>query len=378
MPSDAEIARDLESLLDDSDPHGDPGAALVLADALLERDDLRGAAAALDRAFGLRPDDDGIARQRAEVLRQLTVVEHGLVFRYVPAGTFLQGSDRGDPDERPIHAVRLDDYWMTDVPITWSAYCDVLGWSPPPAGFPDDDEDVRTERFELFEANKIRLQYCETETEQAGDWHAHRPNDVWSSGETSEEIFGTVPRDAHNRPWTYDVKPMIAVSWQEANEFCEKLSTDALEYRLPTEREWERAARGGRIGASYPWGDDPPTDARCDFGHFGDWVIRPPRSFPPNGYGLHGMVGGVSEWTSTPYDAMAYSSDEPPGGVNEGTPRVLRGGSWADCAAAVTVSFRAARVGAAWGDEAWGNHLSPTIGFRVCRVEPEAGDPTNA
>lgn len=363
MPSDAEVQEDLERLLAECGTEGDAGAACVIADALLERDDLRGAAAALDRALGLRPDDEALGRQRGEVLRQLTVVEHGLVFRYVPAGTFLQGSDRGEPDERPVHEVRLDGYWVSDVPITWAAYCDVMGWSVPPEGFPDESElGERMQGFHLHESNKIRRQYCETGTERAGDWHAHHPG-------ANTDFFGTVPRDDPNRPWGYDVKPMVAVSWQEANEFCEALTTDAVEYRLPTESEWEKAARGGRIGDRYAWGDAPPTPELCDCDHFGDWVIRPPRSLPPNGYGLHGMCGGVSEWTADPYDALAYDGAFDELDCDDTSPRVLRGGSWADCTEAVTVSFRVPRTGGSWRDATWGRHLAPTIGFRIVRIE---------
>lgn len=227
--------------------------------------------------------------------------------------------------------------------------------------------------FHLAQANKIRMQYCESGTEQARDWHAHEsPETVWSSGETTEQIFGAVRRNDPSRPWTYDQKPMVSVAWQEALEFCEALSTDEIEYRLPTEAEWEKAARGGRINDPYPWGKERPTADLCDFGHFGDWKIQPPRSLPPNGYGLHGTSGGVSEWTSDVYDALAYHAGLPDLDVEDATPRVIRGGSWADCAEAVTVSHRTPRSGTVWRHDDWGQHFSPTIGFRVCRIERTA------
>src|SRR5262245_2516352 len=76
-----------------------------LADELGSAGDLHGAATALDRAFGLHPANPMIRQKRQELLDHLAVKEHGLVFRYIPAGTFLMGSTEGDPDEQPVHSV---------------------------------------------------------------------------------------------------------------------------------------------------------------------------------------------------------------------------------------------------------------------------------
>src|SRR5207245_2031851 len=134
-------------------------------------------------------------------------------------------------------------------------------------------------------------------------------------------------------------------------------------YGLPSEAEWERAARGGLIGQRYSWGDERPDPSRCDFDHFEEFHLAEPRSLPPNGYGLYGMCGGVSEWTSSPYDALAYHPRRPDGGPNP-TNRVLRGGSSADGAEAVTVSFRATIVG--WDPETdvpYDDADNPNVGF---------------
>ncbi|MCA9687407.1 MAG: SUMF1/EgtB/PvdO family nonheme iron enzyme, partial [Myxococcales bacterium] len=113
-----------------------------------------------------------------------------------------------------------------------------------------------------------------------------------------------------------------------------------------------------------------PDRSRCDFDHFGDFVIADPRSLPPNGYGLHGMAGGVWEWTSTIYDALGYHRPgvEPDLSIlGEDPPqRVLRGGSWSDSAAAVTVSFRHALVGESWR-RGWTDAFNPNVGFRLVR-----------
>src|SRR5262249_4847099 len=76
---------------------------VAIADYFLVREDRAAAAVALDRAFGLAPDNSDIARQRAVILDELALREHDLAWRYVPAGTFLMGSATGDPDERPVH-----------------------------------------------------------------------------------------------------------------------------------------------------------------------------------------------------------------------------------------------------------------------------------
>jgi formylglycine-generating enzyme required for sulfatase activity len=151
------------------------------------------------------------------------------------------------------------------------------------------------------------------------------------------------------------------------------------------------------IGNKYSWGDDPPTPERCDFGHFGRYEIGNPRGYPANGYGLFGMCGGVWEWTSTLYDALAYANRA--AGDLDATPldgrpdvrlvalndyrrratvdpkllevphlRVLRGGSWADGAAAVTVSIRMAREGWGWKSGHWSNSDTPNVGFRLVRM----------
>ncbi|HEX2314906.1 MAG TPA: SUMF1/EgtB/PvdO family nonheme iron enzyme [Thermomonospora sp.] len=328
-------------LLDDHGPDGDPRALLRAARELEAAGDDRLAATAYDRAHGLDPSDTEVAEARAALLDRLAVIEHGLRFRYVPAGTFLMGSETGDPDESPVHPVRLGGYWMAETPLSWAAYCDLMGWEPPPNGRPLEELEFGP-GFHLHEENKIRLQYCEDATVRAVDWHAHAAGQKWvRKGQEldASELFGHPPREDPGRPYRYDTKPMVAVSWQEAEALCERLTTDAVRYRLPTEAEWEKAARGGLIGRRHPWGDEPPTPDRCDFGRFDAFSILPMRSLPPNGYGLYAMTGSVWEWTSSWYDAHSYRE----GPAATGEERVLRGGSWADCAEVVTVSFRMSR-----------------------------------
>jgi sulfatase modifying factor 1 len=110
--------------------------------------------------------------------------------------------------------------------------------------------------------------------------------------------------------------------------------------------------------------NETPNHHRCDFGRFAAFAILPMRTFPPNGYGLYAMNGGVWEWVQDWYDREAYqrSAGSDPQGPDEGQEKVLRGGSWSDCADVQTVSFRMS------GGIKHG-HCSPNIGFRLARQE---------
>ncbi len=377
---------DVTTLRSSCGPEGDALAFATLA-AELERDgrpDL--AATAYDRAFGLNPANEKIRQARSRLLDSLAVQEHGLVFRYVPAGSFLMGSIDGDPDELPVHPVEVSAFWIAETPLNWSAW----GRLEPPPELQrlslvrrvlqralhkpkPKSQEFRADLFHLHQENKIRLQYCEDRTLRARDWHAHDPG---ISPRARDSLFGRVGREDLSFPWTYEHKPMVAVSWQAAVELCTHVSSEQVVYRLPTEAEWEKAARGGLIGFRYPWGHALPDDTRCDFNHFDRFSIQPYQRFAANHYGLRAMSGGVWEWTADWYDAQYYGQCPRvnPTGPSEGHEKVLRGGSWSDCAAALTVSFRYSSGSRHWREGEWGGHLSPNIGFRICRVlkQPDA------
>ncbi len=315
------------------EPDGDAWLLLDIAGILEQEDNLEGAASVYDRAFGLEPDAEPIREGRQRVLDQLAVVEHGLIFRYIPGGPFLMGSNDGE-DERPVHPVWLSPFWMADTPISWEAYCRLMDWPDrgPREPFPDDDE-ARTPWYRLFGEDKIRGYYCH---EQA---------------------------------------PMVAVSWQSGQELANRLSGPLVRYALPTEAQWEKAARGGLIGARHAWGDAAPSPERCDFNRLSQSPqILPLRSLPANGYGLYAMNGGVWEWTCDWYDRDYYgcSPDTDPQGPVQGKEKVLRGGSWTDCADVVTVTFRMSRTSGYWREASYWRdeygQLNPNVGFRLCRM----------
>jgi sulfatase modifying factor 1 len=202
----------------------------------------------------------------------------------IPAGWFFMGSANGpiSPDEpgsgpvsqdneRPLHRVWVDAFSLAACEVTNAEYGNFLratGHSPPP---------------------------------------------FWN-----------------NADFNHPQQPVVAVSWFEAVEYCAWLSASiGRPYRLPTEAEWERAARGGFDGKLFPWGDAPPQSLPDYDKH---WKTGPElvlRS-SPNAFGLFEMCENVHEWCSDWFQADYYaiSPERNPQGPESGTRRSSRGGSW--------------------------------------------------
>jgi formylglycine-generating enzyme required for sulfatase activity len=331
------------------EPEGDVWLLLDIARRLERNGNLEGAATVYDRAYGIEPANAEVRTERARVLDALAVTEHGIVFRYVPAGVFLMGDPHGDVDERPWHPVWLRDYWLSETPLSLEVFSSLLhvsqtGQQPP--------GDVALRAFHNGQASRIQFRYCQ------------------------DEVPGAPPGDWWRGEGSYRTKPAVAVAWQDATMLAEKISTPEVRYSLPTEAQWEKAARGGLIGTRHAWGDEPPSIFHnCDFGRFQEFSIAPMTAFAPNGYGLYAMNGCIWEWCRDWYDRDYYrtSPEYDPEGPDAGEEKVLRGGSWADCADVQTVTFRMARrITRPNGSDPAG-FLTPNVGFRLCRTLPRDG-----
>jgi gliding motility-associated lipoprotein GldK len=180
----------------------------------------------------------------------------------------------------------------------------------------------------------------------------------------------------------FDDYPVVGVTWKQAKAFTqwrtlyhnafrkEKGTHDVPSYRLPTEAEWEYAARGGLQSATYPWGGPyAKNDRGCFMANFkplrGDYAADQAlytveaKSYEPNDYNLYNMAGNVAEWVSSSYDPAAYeymSSMNPTVNNEDDFRKVVRGGSWKDVAYFLQVSTR---------DYEYADTARSYIGFRT-------------
>jgi len=210
------------------------------------------------------------------------------------------GSDEGADDQRPAHSVHVDAFYASTHAITVEQYA----------------EFARETGYAVPAITDLPL--VVTPAHEAAFRDLAAPY-VWRGGEP--------PRDLARHPVTL-------ITHSDATAYCRWLSGRVGRLvRLPTEAEWERAARGGRHGARYPWGDDVDA-SRANFlpdpalkRHRG---TRPVGSYPPNELQLYDMAGNVWQWVADWYRADAYRNGDHhnPRGPGNGNLRVVRGGSW--------------------------------------------------
>ncbi len=266
---------------------------------------------------------------------------------YIPSGTFQMGNSfhpEGDWDEVPVHTVTLSSFWMSKYEITNGQYCGFLN-SAYPAQIKEDGGII----------------YASSDSGNS------YPYCFLSQIDFSGGVF-TV-RSKGGRSMIND--PVVQVSWYGAKAFC-----DYYGYRLPTEAQWEYAARGGYSGRRFPWGNTiTHSQANYDSSSSQSYDISPTRGYHPtwndgiypytspvgsfaaNGYGLHDMTGNVWEWCSDWIGSYLSIPQTNPTGPTTGSDRVRRGGDWRH------VSY--------WARVANRGRRSPDftvniLGFRVC------------
>jgi sulfatase modifying factor 1 len=189
----------------------------------------------------------------------------------IPEGWFLMGSETGQDNERPVHRVWIDGFELGVCQVTNAEYG-------------------------LFLAAT-----------------QHHPPLHWGD-----------PDFSHSE------QPVIGTSWFDAVAYCEWLThVTGRGYRLPTEAEWERAARGGAERKSYPWGDEPP-DSLPNYAARWKTGPEPVGHAEKNAYGICDIGANVHEWCSDWFDAEYYSisPERDPQGPANGARRASRGGSW--------------------------------------------------
>ncbi len=204
----------------------------------------------------------------------------GMEMVYVPEGTFTMGSTDGDDDEKPVRTVDLDAYWI-----------------------------------DKYEVSNAQYAQC------VADGACTKPK--YSDSYTRPSYYGNSE---------YDNYPVINVDWNQASAYCEWAGG-----RLPTEAEWEKAARGPN-GNKYPWGNESPS---CYLANYNQGPYENPKycvgdtsevgSYPEGGsyYGAMDMAGNVWEWVNDWWsDRYDTSVTRNPKGPENGEDRVLRGGSW--------------------------------------------------
>ncbi|HEX7555782.1 MAG TPA: formylglycine-generating enzyme family protein [Leptolinea sp.] len=239
-----------------------------------------------------------------------TAEKDGMILMFVPAGEFKMGSDGENNGENPLHTVNLDAYWIDRTDVTNAQFAKFINES----GYKTDAE--KGGNSVVFNVNTKKL-----EVVKGANWM--HPEGATSSLNGLEKY------------------PVTQMSWNDAAAYCQWAGR-----RLPTEAEWEKAARG-TDGRKYPWGNQPPagnllnfadknlpadqSDNKIDDGYR---FTSPVGNFPDGAspYGVMDMAGNVWNWVVDWFDGGYYKLSPAlnPQGPVTGSVKVLRGGGWGD------------------------------------------------
>lgn len=256
---------------------------------------------------------------------------------WIPAGEFWMGTDNGPEDESPRHRVKLDGFWIDKTEVTnaqfakfvkATGYRTVAERRPDPIKYPDAPPDKLVPFSAVFKC-------CPADTQGPPVWWQFTPGADWRHPDG--------PRSTIEGKDDY---PVVHISWDDANAYCKWAGK-----RLPTEAEWEYAARGGLDQKEFAWGETKQGQEgkwfantfqgkfpAKDTGDDGFAGLAPVAKYPANGYGLFDMSGNVWEWCQDWYQPRYYrdSPEKNPQGPKtgleeapgEGPSKVRRGGSF--------------------------------------------------
>jgi len=217
----------------------------------------------------------------------------------IAAGEFVMGADDGDEDERPVHRIYVDDFAIGTYPVTNAEYAQFVHETghPSPA--------VRA--LPLIAGAR------------ESDFRSVAAGYFWNNGTPPEG------RERH---------PVTLVGFEDATRYCAWLAEKTGQpVRLPTEAEWERAARGGLEGKRFPWGDMLDAERAHflpDVGAKSERGTAPVGMYPANAFEIHDLAGNVWEWVSDWYSPTYYERAQyiNPQGPESGIMRIVRGGAW--------------------------------------------------
>lgn len=261
---------------------------------------------------------------------ELTLAEQaGAGMVRIAAGAFLMGCDRDEgragDGEGPQREVWLDEFWISATAVTNREFRQFVEAT----GYQTDAERFGWSYVFWLAIRQEARRFIMPGRVAAAPWWRGVQGACWHQPEGPGSDIAARPDH-----------PVVHVSWNDAQALAQWQAM-----RLPSEAEWEKAARGGLVGQRFPWGDEllPAGQHRCniwqgEFPHHNsaedDYLITAPvKSFLPNDYGLWNMVGNVWEWTSDRWSADWHAGTEAalrnnPQGPPDGIERVIKGGSY--------------------------------------------------